>query len=192
MQECRSSRSQLHRYQVKKLEGPVECAAATVSTDVAAADSTPTEGLPPNPPHADPPVQPDGPGPPPTVTLLQLGSTHIKNRTLIRLEGTLAGQPAIGLLDSGASGNFVSSSFIRDHGLTTDAVEDDRIRVTLADGSQQDARGVLKDANLVIDTYQDRISYVALPLSGYDFILGMPSASVTRIRSSSTASVVSP
>ena len=108
------------------------------------------------------------------ITVLQLGSAHTKKRTLIKLEGKLAGRPAIGLLDSGASGNFVSSRFIQDHQLTTEVVEGDRVRVTLADGSQQDALGVLKDADLIIDTYKDRISYVALPLSGYDFILGMP------------------
>ena len=106
--------------------------------------------------------------------MLQLGSAHAKKRTLIKLEGTLAGRPAIGLLDSGASGNFVSSSFIKDNGLSVESVDGDRLRVTLADGSQQQARGMLKDADLIVDTYKDRVSYVALPLSGYDFILGMP------------------
>ena len=119
-------------------------------------------------------MPPDGPGPPDSVTVLQLGSTHTKNRTLIKLEGTLAGRPAVGLLDSGASGNFVSSNFIASNGLSTESIDGDRLRVTLADGSQQEARGMLKDAELVLDTYKDRVSYVALPLSGYDFILGMP------------------
>ena len=36
------------------------------------------------------------------------------------------------------------------------SIEGDRVRVTLADGSQQDALGVLKDADLIIDTYKDR------------------------------------
>jgi RNase H-like domain found in reverse transcriptase/Reverse transcriptase (RNA-dependent DNA polymerase)/Integrase zinc binding domain/Chromo (CHRromatin Organisation MOdifier) domain/Retroviral aspartyl protease len=166
MQDCGSPRSQLHRCEAKKLEGPVECVAA------ATIDSTPTEGHQQNSHHADPPVAPDGPGPP--VTVLQLGSAHAKKRTLIKLEGTLAGRPAIGLLDSGASGNFVSSSFIKDNGLSVESVDGDRLRVTLADGSQQQARGMLKDADLIVDTYKDRVSYVALPLSGYDFILGMP------------------
>ena len=106
--------------------------------------------------------------------MLQLGNAYTKKRALIKLEGTLAGRPAIGLLDSGASGNFVSSSFVREHGLTTETVDGERLRVTLADGSQQDACGMLHGAELVLGTYQDRITSVALPLSGYDFILGMP------------------
>jgi len=149
-------------------------------------DSTPTEGPEQNPPHAEPPIPPDGPGPPAAsgesdddggFTVLQLGNAHTKKRKLIKLEGTLAGRPAVGLLDSGASGNFVSSSFIHAHGLTIASVANDgerRLRVTLADGSQQEARGMLQDAELVLGTYRDRISSVALPLSGYDFILGMP------------------
>ena len=98
MQEHWSSCSQLS-HQAKKLEGPVEFAAGIPSdtnVSLAAIDSNSTEGPQPNPPHADPPVQADGPGPPNTITVLQLGSAHTKKRTLIKLEGKLAGRPAIG------------------------------------------------------------------------------------------------
>ena len=166
MQEHWSPSALLYCYSaVKKLEGPVASEAAAVVAAAVVLDSTPTEGPKPNPPHAEPPISPDGPGPPivrdtveksdvsSKLTVLQLGNAYTKKRALIKFEGTLAGRPAIGLLDSGASGNFVSSSFIREHGLTTEAVDGDRLRVTLADGSQQDACGMLQGAELVLGTY---------------------------------------
>ena len=175
--------------EAKKLEGPVESVddQTSQSSTVDETDSTPTEGQQPqqNPPHADPPVPPIGPGPPagtatadkqgrPSLylTALDLGSTYVKKRTLIRLEGTIAGRSAIGLLDSGASGNFIAANFIAEHELSTETVDD--LSVTLADGSRQAAMGVLPNADVTLATYQDCISFVALPLAGYDFILGMP------------------
>ena len=176
--------------EAKKLEGPVESVDDQTSqstSTVDETDSTPTEGQQPqqNPPHADPPVPPIGPGPPAGtatadkqgrsslyLTALDLGSTYVKKRTLIRLEGTIAGRSAIGLLDSGASGNFIAANFIAEHELSTEIVDD--LSVTLADGSRQAAMGVLPNADVTLATYQDFISFVALPLAGYDFILGMP------------------
>lgn len=146
-------------------------------------DSTPAEGHTSNPIPPTQPPAPHGPGPPaePTeavtdesdgISVLQLAGVSTKKRQLIKFEGTLCGRPAVCLLDSGASANFVSSAFVRQHQLEIDGLQEQQ-PITLADGSQQRAHGLLKDASLVLDTYLDRISFIALPLSGYDCILGM-------------------
>ena len=77
------------------------------------------------------------------------------------------------LLDSGATGNFVSSSFLARFNLASSPLPHSDL-VTLADGSQQSASGIVLGASLVIGSYTDSLDLVALALSGYDAILGMP------------------
>ena len=77
------------------------------------------------------------------------------------------------LIDSGSSGNFVSSSFVNKHRLRTVTQKPSNI-ITLADGSQQHAEGTLPTATLTIDTYSQSLDLDVLPLANYDIILGMP------------------
>ena len=77
------------------------------------------------------------------------------------------------MLDSGATGNFVSSGFIQKHGFTTTSLPG-QDTVTLADGSTQTTGSMVQAAAVQICSYTDRLDLVTLPLTGYDVILGMP------------------
>ena len=116
-------------------------------------------------------MSPQGPGPP--LRVHQLAGARVRSRKLIKLRGTLCGQPAVCLVDSGASGNFVSSSFVTAHQLPSHSLEK-RQPITLADGSQQAATCFLPSADLRLASYSDGVDLVVLPLSCYDVILGMP------------------
>ena len=98
----------------------------------------------------------------------QLKSGH----PLIKVSGTVAGHPAVALLDCGATGLFASSQFARAHGLTVSPASFDTI--TLADGRSQRAAGVLSSVSVTLGSYTDRLDFVVTDLHGYDFILGMP------------------
>ena len=94
-------------------------------------------------------------------------------RALIRLSGTVAGHPAVILLDCGATGNFISSSFVDRHRIASSSVPQQSQLVTLADGSQVKSASTIESASLAIGSYTDALDLVALALPGYDVILGM-------------------
>jgi hypothetical protein len=93
-------------------------------------------------------------------------------RPLIRFKGTLNGQQADIMLDCGATGNFVSSSFAERHAMSV-VKKSGSPTVTLADGSPQSAGGVLRTAALSMGTFAEKLDFVSLKLEGYDVILGM-------------------
>ena len=121
------------------------------------------------PPITPPPSSPIR-TPPSDSQINQLTTTA---RSLIKLSGIVAGHPAVFLLDCGATGNFVSSSFVRKHRLVTSSLPQQSIVITLADGSQQQSASLVKAAPIAVGSYTDALDLVALPLSGYDVILGM-------------------
>ena len=89
------------------------------------------------------------------------------------MHGHLQNKPAKILLDSGSSGNFVSSEFVSKHGLKT--VPSSRpSTVKLADGSSHSISLVLSSASLSIPPLNDKQTLAVLPIPGFDAILGMP------------------
>lgn len=68
-------------------------------------------------------VSPPQPTPSPPSRVSPLSPSQVLHlasascRPLIKMQGTLFGRPAVFLLDSGATGNFVSSAFVRAHNL---------------------------------------------------------------------------
>ena len=102
----------------------------------------------------------------------QINQLTVVSRRLIKLRGLVAGKPAVVLVDCGATGNFISSAFVRKHRLTTSSLSAPDV-VTLADGSKHTTGSTLSDARLVIGSYTDSFDFASLPLSGYDAILGM-------------------
>ena len=91
---------------------------------------------------------------------------------LIKLAGTFAGHSAIALVDCGATGQFVSSSFVARHRLPLTQAASDTL-VTLADGHSQQAEGVLSSVPVVVSSYSDILDFTVTALRGYDFIFGM-------------------
>jgi hypothetical protein len=95
------------------------------------------------------------------------------SRSLIKFVGTLAGHEAVFLLDCGSTGNFVNSEFVSRHKLNSSSLQQpDAIR--LANGFMQPAGSFLKAASVHIGSYTEEIDFVAIPLVGYDAIIGMP------------------
>ena len=104
-----------------------------------------------------------------------LTSIIAQHRPLIIFQG-LAGPrriPASFLLDSGATGNFMSTAFARKHAIAT---QDNRssIYVTLADGVRKMVGGVAPALPISVNRYRERIDFTVTELGGFDFILGMP------------------
>jgi transposase InsO family protein len=116
--------------------------------------------------------QPHGPGPP--LLAFQLGSAHARRRKLIHLEGTVCDQPARCLIDSGSSGNFISTAFVDRYGLDVATSPAFEHSVTLADGSSQKTQGAVSGAPICLSTYRDSLDLYCLPLGGFDVILGLP------------------
>ena len=99
-------------------------------------------------------------------------SLQTNNAPLLKFKGTLDAHSATGLVDSGASGQFISRKFIDAHGFR--ATTTTTPLVTLADGTQQKSNGYVSQVPLVIDSYHDKVNFIITELDGCDFILGMP------------------
>ena len=104
---------------------------------------------------------------------LQINQLTTTTRSLFKLSGFVNGKPAVFLLDSGATGNFVSAAFVAAHKFVVVELSQKDV-VTLADGSQQTAGSSMNAAPIKIGSYTDEVDLISLPLSGYDVILGMP------------------
>ena len=91
---------------------------------------------------------------------------------LLAFKGVLAGLPVSVLLDTGASGSFVSRRFVESSGLGTIAVP--QVYVSLADGTGHDCVRVLPKVRLKVGSYREKVSLYVTPMEGYDIILGMP------------------
>jgi hypothetical protein len=117
--------------------------------------------------------------PPPSIPLSsflsqinQITTSSRSSRSLIKLMGSVSGHPAVFLVDSGATGNFVSSAFVKKHRMSSQSLSC-KDTVVLADGSQQVAASFVPSAPVRISSYADHLDLVSLPLAGYDVILGM-------------------
>ena len=84
----------------------------------------------------------------------------------------IGSRPAVILVDSGATGNFVSSKFAADAKLVLSAGPPSS--ASLANGQPQDASGIACGTPIQIDTYVDEIGFNVTVLGHYDAILGMP------------------
>lgn len=140
-------------------------------------DSPPAEGNTQSHHKVEEHKQPSGPGPPntliDTLSIHQLASVNHRSRTLIKLIGTVCGRLAVLLIDSGASGNFIRTGFLHECNVATSPLPHAQ-NINLADGSCRAATELLSNAPVSISSYSDTIDLVALPLGGFDVILGMP------------------
>lgn len=102
----------------------------------------------------------------------RVAAIEVSNAPLLKFKGKLNAQLATGLVDSGASGQFISRKFVESYGFKISTTVSPM--VTLADGSQQKANGFVCKVSLIIDGYQDKLDFIVTELEGCDFILGMP------------------
>jgi hypothetical protein len=101
-------------------------------------------------------------------------SSQDQGRVLLTLQGIVGSHPVRILVDSGAQGNFVSQGFVQSNSLPLTQDGCVGIRVTLADGRQQQTAGVLDSLPIRIDTYKELVPLTATELHGYQVILGYP------------------
>jgi hypothetical protein len=104
-------------------------------------------------------------------TFSQLASAP--HPTLLTFDGKLHGRPVKVLVDCGASSNFVSTTFVAQHGLETVPANKPFV-VRLADGQRQACAEALPKSSLHIRRYKDKLDLHILPIKNFDVILGMP------------------
>jgi hypothetical protein len=92
---------------------------------------------------------------------------------LIKLSGMIGNASAMFLVDSGASTNFICEKFVQNYGIKTDRTSEVQ-RITLGDGSQRMTDRLAAQLPIWIQSYTDMMSFVVVPLSGCDAVLGMP------------------
>ena len=102
---------------------------------------------------------------------MELNIVTKTREVLIKLTGKIASHNAVILVDCGATGQFVSSSFVTRHNLSL-ATSGPSTSVTLADGHRQSSPGNLS-VPVTISTYVDTLDFTVTELRGYDAILGM-------------------
>jgi hypothetical protein len=92
---------------------------------------------------------------------------------LLRFEGTVSGKKGWVMLDSGSSSNFISTAFVKKHGLKTQPLPAEQT-VALADGSEHRVNRAVMDAQLRWPGgWNGKVTLLVLPLGANDVILGM-------------------
>ena len=92
---------------------------------------------------------------------------------LLKFYGSLGGHKVKILIDSGSTGDFVSTSFVRRHKLHSVSLAK-QTSVAMANGAKERIKRRLDGVKLQIQTYAQRISPKILDNLGYDLILGKP------------------
>jgi hypothetical protein len=100
-----------------------------------------------------------------------VAATTSRSGALIKLAGVIGSRPAVILVDSGATGNFVSTTFASNAKLVLTAGPPST--ASLANGQPQDASSIACGTRMRIDTYIDRIDFNVTDLGNFDVILGM-------------------
>ena len=93
--------------------------------------------------------------------------------SLLTFQATIAGKAATVLIDSGASSCFINSSFVQQHSLPLTKLTNANTSVTLATGVKVVASHRVSEVEIRIQSYQDKMELIVLPLGAYDVILGM-------------------
>ena len=96
------------------------------------------------------------------------------NSKVIVLEGTINSQPARSLLDSGASGNFVTKKFVTKANLPITSMRSKSVR--LADGKLLTAQEAVIGMDVKVNGKSVKCSFIVLDQlnNGNDAILGIP------------------
>lgn len=108
-----------------------------------------------------------------SILSLNSAATGDYSRQLLTVTVNLNGVPCTMLVDSGASRNFINTSFADQHRLRLSSLLHP-LRIRLADGTLSATAYELQNATVQLDTFSYQSSFVATKLSGYDGILGKP------------------
>ena len=92
---------------------------------------------------------------------------------LIKLQTTIAGKPAIVLIDSGASTSFIDAKFVQQYQLQLQALTKANLTVKLATGKRVHIKERTTNTSIEIDSYTDQVKFMVVPLGECDAILGM-------------------
>ena len=114
----------------------------------------------------------DPPAPPSGHRSARVTSAAAPYGDLLILKGYVRGHPARLLIDSGATHNFMSSTFAKKSGAPTQPTC--VTKVHLADGSTSATARVCKDLTVDLPPYSVTSAFLVTDLGSYDIILGMP------------------
>ena len=107
------------------------------------------------------------------MTRVELLHLNGQKEELIWFKGTINGQPALILLDSGASRNFIDERFVEHHDLTTRTAP--TLTVELADGTKKDTAQQVETSTIDLQGYRSQKDQLhVLALQWYDAILRKP------------------
>jgi len=139
-------------------------------------DSTSTSGRPPSlpPPPAPSSVDPSPPPPPPRIHYLNSTAHGDFSQSLFTITVSIRNVPCRLLIDSGASCNFISTTFAKQHKLRFSTFTP-AICIRLADGTLYHSNQHLSSASVQLTAnYSYTADFVATKLEAYDGILGKP------------------
>lgn len=103
-----------------------------------------------------------------------LQSRELSNSLLIATL-LVGGRAARTLIDSGATHNFISESWVKHAALPTQAPSGKVLSVSLADGTQytvKEVRTAVSDASIAQFSWRE--SFTVIPMANYDVVLGKP------------------
>lgn len=140
-------------------------AACSSESDAAVAAANP------EPPATSPPAGPLDPPASTSAAIASLSTAQSEFQPTRVYSGALRRRPARILVDSGSSGNFVASSWVRQHNMQ---LQPSKQEVRLANGVRVHTSGMLPAAHLSIGSYQTTTDLQVADIAGYDVILGQP------------------
>jgi hypothetical protein len=91
---------------------------------------------------------------------------------LVTFDGLADLNPAHILVDSGATNNYISESFVRKHRLYTEPIKEPT-KAILANGISLNVTRSTPDVQLYIQDYVDELHFNVIPLDKYDVVLGI-------------------
>ena len=104
---------------------------------------------------------------------LEISQIESSCKQLLRINGTIDGKSAWILIDSGATENFISDKFVKQHRFPTQ--KSTPLPVQLADRHNKETNQVTQIKNLNFNSYRtSNLTAYVMTLQRYDMILGKP------------------
>lgn len=109
----------------------------------------------------------------PSNSNIEFNNIEESRKQLLRINGEIDGKSVWIMIDSGATENFISESFVEKHKMNYQIVKN--LPVQLADGHHKTINRMVKIQKLQLNSCKsNNITAYAMPLQRYDLILGAP------------------